>query len=58
VIFEQIFGVLNVTSPSVAPFETICKACDFSNLKLLLDYSDYFCNTYKGIREVSQKLSI
>jgi hypothetical protein len=58
VIFEQILEVLNVISPSVAPFETICKTCDFSNLRPLPDSFDYFCNTYKIIREVSQELSI
>jgi hypothetical protein len=28
-MFEYIFKVFIVTSTSVAPFETICKACDF-----------------------------
>jgi hypothetical protein len=44
--------------PSVAPFETICKVFDFSNLRLLFESSNYFCNIGRGIREVSQKHSI
>ncbi len=45
VMCEQIFEVFIITSSSMAPFEAICKACDFLNLKLLPNFSNYYNST-------------
>jgi hypothetical protein len=37
-LFVQILDVLTLTSPSVAPFEMVCKKCNFTTLRLLLTH--------------------